>query len=1171
MLASAKYVVGRTDRFASNRTRRLSPSKEGKKSMKNLVRVSLCVLSVLIFGGAAAHAQTPGIITTVVGGGPAGTVDKRAAAIGSPAAVRQDSHGNIFILDNNFGRVYKSDFATGHISVFAGTGTIGFSGDGGPATAAAMNEPSGMCIDAHDNIFVADSDNAVIREVVVTPIVGQVAGNIYTVAGTPETQDFTYGGDGGPATAPGVHLHFPDGCSFDSHGNMYIADRGNNAIRVVIGTSASVPPGMTGPVVPGNIYLFAGSLGAVPPNPPAGGLAADGAAALGGALYGPFDVFVDSHDNVFIADLGNNFGPNGPNTDPNVTIHNNNVIREVTAVDGKIKTVAGKVGVYGHDKGVPAVGAALNQPIGISVDAAGNLFFADSVNQVIREVPAVAAPGMVVGNIYDVAGNGSKGYAGDTGPAVAASLSFPAGTFVTAGAAPNVLDIADANSDAVRFLSTTGTTGDYTMEIIDTYAGNGRVSFSDGTPATAGQLNTPNGLAVDATGNLFIADAGTSSNTQSLIRSAASPIGTGALSTFAGKPEDNEFSNLPPFVINNAQGVFVDQSGAVYIADTGNCVIRKISAGTIATIAGVEPIVPDPVNHPDTTAPQCGFTTSTGVPNTIKLGFVVDTSVSPSAIYGTASVAVDAFGNVYFSDAVNNVVWQISSATGTASVYAGTPSTTGAYGGEAVPAATAQLNRPTGLFIDVFGNLFIADSGNNLVREVAAQNTASMTAGFIYTVAGNAGDHTPGSSTDGATAVGAKLNTPFTIVVDHAGVLFISDTGNHAVSEVPLLADNGTKLKGKIYRVAGTSGTPGFTGDGAAATSAQLHTPKGLAIDGSGNLLVSDSANNRVRSVTLLANVSAVPAASFDKTSLTFANQTVNVASTPQTITLKNTGSADLTIPAGTAGINVSGTNSAEFTLAPASTCGATLAANATCTISVTFTPTTVDPNHTATLTVADNGGGPHTIALSGSSQNAVAAFALKLDAAAGGSTTATVKAGQTASYSLQITASGGLPTDSANVTFTCTGAPSLATCTVPSAPVTVTSGASVPVMITVKTTGSGMLVNLPQSSPNTQPPAAIPLLPLAALALVFCIVTLFTWIQNPASRLRIIRVALSACLILMPITAATLLVGCGGGSSSPAPPAPPPASTPTGTSMITVTATSGSTTTSTQLTLIVQ
>ena len=135
--------------------------------MKNLAGVSLCALAVSLFGGMTVDAQN---ITTVAGGGPPATgtaVSKTGASIGAPAAVRQDLLGNTYILDNDFSRVYKVDL-TGHLTLFAGNGTVGFSGEGGPAVNAAMDGPSGMCIDVNNNVYVADSDNAIVREIVVS-------------------------------------------------------------------------------------------------------------------------------------------------------------------------------------------------------------------------------------------------------------------------------------------------------------------------------------------------------------------------------------------------------------------------------------------------------------------------------------------------------------------------------------------------------------------------------------------------------------------------------------------------------------------------------------------------------------------------------------------------------------------------------------------------------------------------------------------------------------------------------------------------------------------------------------------------------------------------------------------------------------------------------------------
>jgi sugar lactone lactonase YvrE len=1201
-------------------------------------------------------------ITTVAGGGPPAAtttgITRLTASVGAAAAVRKDSSGNIYILDNQFSRVYKVDL-TDHLTVYAGNGTIGFSGEGGLAVNAAMFEPSGMCIDSANNIYVADSDNAIVREIPATnqtfPF-AMTAGHIYTVAGTQET-NFTYGGDGLLATAVGVHLHFPDGCSVDSHGNLFIADRGNNAIRVVIGQANVPPAGLAGPTVAGHIYLYTGSTGAVPPAPPALGFGAEGSATVGAALNGPFDVFVDSHDNVFIADLGN---------DNTVS---NEVVREVPAtaqtlpfamVAGHIYTVAGTKQTIGPaTSGVVATAATLNGPKGIFVDAAGNLFFADVGNEVIREVAgATPSPGMTAGHIYNIAGNASAGFSGDTQVALTASINHPNGTFVDS---TGQVFIADTQNARVRLVSSN--TGSYLTETIDTWAGNGLSSFSDATTALNGQLDTPAGIAVDAAGDLLIADVGLFGGEQSLIRKVANPISTGALTTLVGSPGFNGFVNdntgkYPNYVENDAVGVTSDASGNVYIADTKNCIIRKLSAGVMTTVAGVEPTL-DLVNPPNST-PNCGFAAQGGAAVGTKLG----------AVNG---VALNAAGDIFFSDVTNNMIWEVPKNTvgtmtaGNAYVIAGVQDTTGSFGGEAGAAVNAHFNKPTGIYVDVYGNLFIADTGNNIIREIPADNTSGMTAGFLYTVAGDTTNHAAGYTGDNGVATSATLNAPFTMVVDNAENIFIADTNNHVIREVPGVTV-GPKTKGNIYTVAGKN-IAGFTGDGGVATAAELDSPQGLAIDGAGDLLIGDSQNNRVRSVAAIANLTPVATANFSPRGLTFLPQLVNVASTPMAVTLTNNGGASLTGIA----ITITGAGAAVFSLAPAGTCTATLAAHQSCTINVTFTPTSAATSNAA-LSIADNAAGnPQTVPLTGTGTNVApvpnvsfnptsltfasqtvatasapqavtvtnsgnaaltftsitiagpnaadftfapaptcsgtgtlapaatctlsvtykpaaagtsTAMIMLADNAAsgtqtvnltgtataaagltltfGGSTTATVTAGATAAYMLQISAN-----QNASVTFACTGAPTAATCAVPTTAVAVTAGTPAPVSVTVATTARGILA--PQSEPTTrmQPPAAIQMLPLSVLATLLLIVTLLAATQSPAGRLRVARVALSACLVLMPIMAATLLGGCGGGGSSSTP--PPVTGTPAGTYTVTVTATSGSASATAKLTLIVQ
>jgi sugar lactone lactonase YvrE len=1234
-----------------------NPSKEGKKSMKNLVRLSLCALAVSIFGGITVDAQN---ITTVAGGGPpASGVAKTSASVGAPSAVRQDSLGNTYILDNDFGRVYKVDTA-GKLTVFAGSGTVGFSGDTGLATDAAMFNPTGMCIDALNNVYVVDSDNGIIREIVVTAATGKTVGHIYTVAGMESEVNFQYGGDGGPATS--ASLQFPDGCSFDSSGNLYIADKGNNAIRVVIGALGHVPAGLPlADNVPGNIYLFAGSTGAVPPASPLGGYGTNNTPALGAALNGPYDVFVDSHDNVFLADFGN----------PHTT--SNQVVREVAGptpsvgmTTGNIYTVAGTPMTTGlATSGVSALAATLNGPQGLFVDTAGNLFFADNGNHVIREVagPAPSA-GMIAGDIYTIAGTGASGGGGNGGLAINATLTLPKGTFVVsvASAAPvGTILIADSLTDFVRAVSSN--TGNYTTETINTFAGDGLTSFSNAAPATAGQLNVVAGIAVDPAGNLAINDIGVPSDDESVIRGVAAPIATGALTVLAGRTQFNGFSNTAPFGVNNPLGVAYDAAGNLYIADTGNCIIRKLSAGVMTTVAGFEPTL-DLVNPPAST-PNCGSDAPGSPAVGTKLGAV-------------NSVALDAAGDIFFSDATNNVIWEVPKNTvgtmtaGDAYIVVGTQGTTGSFGGDGGVATAAHLKKPTGITFDVYGNLFIADTGNNVVREVPADNTGTMTAGFIYTVAGDNVHQTAGYTGEGGVAVGAEMNAPFAVAVDHAGNIFIADTNNHIIREVAGPTPSGGQTTGHIYRVAGTAQAAGFSGDGGAAKSADLNFPEGLALDGAGDLLIGDSLNLRVRSIAAIANEAAVPVVTFDQAALTFPPQLVNTPatmsvkltntgaatmmgiaisitgtnkadfvqtntcmatlaasancsitvtfkptvaaaetanisvadnafgnpqtvllngtgtsvaptpnitpnptsltftsqagtpSTPQPVTVTNSGNAALTFTS----ITIAGPNAAEFSFAPAPTCSGTgtLAPAATCTLNVTFTPAaTASGNRTAMIMLVDNAAsGTQTIPLTGTA-TAAPALTLNLGAAAGSSLSQTVTAGKTATYMLQISANQNV-----TVSFACTGAPTAATCTAP-ATAAVTGGAPpTAVSVTVATTARGMLV--PQSEPATrmQPPAAIRMLTFSALAMLLLIATLLAATQSPAGRLRVARVALSACLVLMPIMAATLVGGCGGGGSSTAPP-PPVTGTPAGTYTITVNATSGSTTANTQLTLIVQ
>ena len=312
-----------------------------------------------------------------------------------------------------FGQTYT-------INTFAGNGTIGYSGDNGPATSAQLNQPWGVAVDAAGNVYIADTVNNRIRKVA-NGVISTVAGN-----GT-----LGYSGDDGPATS--AQLSWPAGVAVDSAGNLYVADQNNNRIRKV---SNGVITTVAGNGTPG----YSG----------------DNGPATSAKLYGPKGVAVDSAGNLYIADTSNQR------------------IRKV--LNGVIATAAGNGpdlygnGGYSGDNG-PATSARLNQPWGVAVDFAGNLFIADYGNNRIRKV----SNGVIT---------------------TAINWSYPQG--VAVDAAGNLF-IAD-NYGRISKLSN---------GVITTVAGTGMQGFSgDNGPATGAQLSGPTGVAVDAAGNVYVADFG---------------------------------------------------------------------------------------------------------------------------------------------------------------------------------------------------------------------------------------------------------------------------------------------------------------------------------------------------------------------------------------------------------------------------------------------------------------------------------------------------------------------------------------------------------------------------------------------------------------------------------------------------------------------------------------
>jgi len=355
--------------------------------------------------------------------------------------------------------------------------------------------------------------------------------------------------------------------------------------------------------------------------------------------------------------------------------------------------------------------------------------------------------------------------------------------------------------------------------IITTVAGNGGYGvLGDGGPATAAELYAAFGVAVDASGNLFIADQ---ANRRIRKVSASGIITTVAGSGPGGEAAGGGFSGddgpATSAQLSGPQSVIVDASGNLFIADTYNNRIRRVSvSGIITTVAGSGPR---------------GFSGDGG-------------PATAASLYYPSDVAVDSAGNLFIADFDNQRIRKVS-ASGIITTVAGNG--TQGFSGDGGPATAASLYYPSGVAVDASGNLFIADSGNSRIRKVSAS-------GIITTVAGSGpSGFSSGFSGDGGPATSASLGEPYHVAVDSAGNLFIADTGNSRIRKV--------SASGIITTVAG-SGTDGFSGDGGPAASASLSEPCGVAVDASGNLFIADTYNNRIRRVSTSLTAAAPSIAS---------------------------------------------------------------------------------------------------------------------------------------------------------------------------------------------------------------------------------------------------------------------------------------------------------------------
>ena len=635
-----------------------------------------------------------GMLIRVAGTGVSGYSGDGGSALKAklkvPAGLCFDAAGNLYIADRENNRVRKVD-TQGIITTVAGTGVAGFSGDGGPATQAQLNLPSGLVIDKKGNLFISDRSNNRVRVV-------DTKGNIRTYAGTGTDR---YNGDNKPALK--ANLDSPFGLALDKKGNLFIADHGNNRVRKV-DTS-----GMISTVAGDGGFYFIG----------------DNGPAYRASVAGPTGVAVDDAGNLYIADRNNNrvrvvdslgmirtvmgTGQRDYNGDSEVARETNlrlpfdvtldnkgNLlvvdrshyrIRRMDLKGSKVETLAGNgKKKFGGDGG-PGTGAILNFPHGIVVDSKDNVLVADKAHFRIRKISPK-------GVIDTFAGTGVRGNLGDGGLALKADLY------------PMVMDINE--KDELYFISPSGF-----VSLIRKIDENGIISQVKNT-GEAGYKKTIfegnvgasmksdivaitqfSDIAIGPKGNIFIAD-----RINHQIRKMDK---NGRITTIAGTGESGYSGDGGPALnaaFRDPQGLTVDKKGNLYIADAANNMVRKIDTkGIVSTIAGNG-------NHKDS---------GDGGP-AIKAGIrsITDVVISPS-------------GELYIVGTGTHVIRKIKK-DGTIVTVAGRAGIQGFFG-DGGPATRAMLKQPADIAFDSKGNMYISDMGNNRVRKVDTQ-------GIITTLAG---------------------------------------------------------------------------------------------------------------------------------------------------------------------------------------------------------------------------------------------------------------------------------------------------------------------------------------------------------------------------------------------------------------------------------------------------
>jgi sugar lactone lactonase YvrE len=592
------------------------------------------------------------------------------------------------------------------LDAFAGSVWGGRGVEDGTGPAARTDTPDGLACDSAGNLFVTDWAMHTVRKV-------SPGGTVTTLAGQP--------GQPGVDDGPGSQARFrnPLGIAVDPSGNLWVCDSGNHCIRRI--TPA------------GEVSTFAGIPGAP------GYL--DGPAATA-RFASPAGIVLDGALNLY------------------VTESDNSTLRKITP-SGTVSTLAGEAGFPGSEDGT-GIDAKFNLPMHLAIDGTGTLFLADMGNATLRRITPAGAVTTFAGT------PGAPGY--EDGLGAAARFSFPAGLALDPS---GNLFVTDRGGNTLRKVTPGG--------VVTTVAGAVNQEGSQDGVGSAARFNAPWGLARDPLGNLFLGE-----DRNHTLRKVTPDF---TVSTFLGRALEPGTADGAALAarFNGPNGAVADANSNVYIVDTFNHTIRKISAATglVGTLAG---------------SPGAEGTTN-------------GTGPAASFFYPEA-VAVDSQGNVFVAED-SHVIRKVTPA-GVVSTFAGSPGE-GDFADGTGPAA--RFFYPSGLAIDPQDNLYVADSGNYCVRKITP-------GGMVTTLAGQGG--APGSE-DG-TGGAARFGILAGLAIGPGGNLFVTDSDHATIRKIT--------PAGAVTTLAGSAGVPG-TDDGPAGSARFLY-PLGIAADASGNVFVSD-------------------------------------------------------------------------------------------------------------------------------------------------------------------------------------------------------------------------------------------------------------------------------------------------------------------------------------------